>query len=213
MSTSTITLDGSTVTLVSLPTSPAPRMVEPWISDSVAIITSVFTGQTQSQGATGADLGGMMVTYPPLTGPNAAPILAWLMQMRGMARAVQLTPPEFTGNAGTPHGTPVTLGAQVAAATTLSTSGWTANTSNLLLPYDLIQIGYRLYRVLDTVNSDSSGDASFEIFPSLRNDLNAGTPIVTANPRGLYRLASNKRNWSADYTKLVHVSFPLVEYR
>jgi hypothetical protein len=188
-------------------------MVEPWVSDSVAVITSVFTGQTQAQGSTGADLGGMLVTYPPLTASQAAPILAWLMQMRGMSRAVQLTPPEFTGNAGIPHGSPVTLGAQAAAATTLMTSGWTASTNNLLLPYDLIQIGYRLYRVLDTVNSDSFGHASFEIFPSLREDLTSGTAIVTSNPKGLYRLAANKRNWSADYTKLTNVSFPLVEYR
>ena len=213
MSTSSISLDGSTITLVSLPTSPAPRMVEPWVSDSVAVITSVFTGQTQAQGSTGADLGGMMVTYPPLTATQAAPIQAFLMQMRGMARAVQFTPPEITGNAGTPHGTPVVNGAQVAASTTLATTGWTPSTNKLLLPYDLIQIGYRLYRVLDVVNSDSSGHATFEIFPSLREDVTNAEAIITINPKGLYRLAANKRNWMTDYTKLTHISFPLVEYR
>jgi hypothetical protein len=213
MPTSTITLDGNPVTLVPLPTGTAPRMVEPWVSDSVAVITFPFTGQTQAQGATGADLWGMMVTYAPLPLPQAAPLLAWLLQMRGMARAVQLAPPEYQGPQGSPAGVPVISTAAVAAATTLVTSGWKPNTYGLMLPFDCIQIGYRLHRILEPVNSDSGGHATFEIWPSLREDVAVDTPIITANPVGLFRLAQNKRNWSADYTKLTHLSFPLVEYR
>lgn len=214
MPTSTITLDGNPVTLVPLPSSPAPKMVEPWAQDSVAVITSVFTGQTQAQGSTGADLWGMMVTYAPLnTATEAPPFLAWLLQMRGMSRAVQMAPPEYQGPNGSPSGTPLVNGAQVAAATTLVTNGWTPNTFGLLLPYDCIQIGFRLHRVLDTVNSDAEGNASFEIWPSLREDVATAAPVIIDNPLGLFRLAQNKRNWSTDQTKFTHLSFGLTEYR
>jgi hypothetical protein len=381
MSTSIITLDGTTITLVPLPTWPAPRMVEPWVNDSVASITFPFSGQTQSQGSTGADLWGMNVTYPPLVEAQAAPFRAWLKQMRGISRAFQWTPADYAGPAGSPSGIPVagnadantvpdsnvadgfaywsipgsawslvaaspspspgcmafqvssaatgsfqyassgsfqliagqtyTLSAfidashvtagnpvwvlydpaitvtycsvsqspgvasrisatftfspsgvtagtaasvvllfdlasctipsgstlagfapmiqlgtvattyvasisnitQSAASTTLYTSGWTPNIFGLLLPDDLIQIGYRLHSVLDIVSSDSNGQASFEIWPSLREDVAATTPIITGNPQGLFRLANNKRNWSKDYTQLTHLSFPISEYR
>jgi hypothetical protein len=214
---STITLDGNTVTLVALPSCPAPKMVEPWINDSVAMITSPFTGKTQRQGSTGADLGGMMVTYPPMYEATAAPILAWMAQMRGMARAVQMTPPEYTVCAGSPAGTPVVDSSvvtnNVAASTTLVTRGWKASTRGLLLPWDLIQVGYGLYRVLDMVNSDADGKASFEIFPSLRWLTADATPIIIANPKGLYGLGQNKRNYSVGLRRIVSLSFPLVEYR
>jgi hypothetical protein len=214
MPTSTITLDGNPVTLVPLPSFPAPKMVEPWAQDSVAVITSVFTGQTQAQGSTGADLWGMMVTYAPLnSATDAPPFLAWLLQMRGISRAVQMAPPEYNGPYGSPSGAPVANGAQVAAATTLVTNGWTPSTFGLLLPYDCIQIGYRLHRVLDIVSSDAEGNASFEIWPSLREDVASGESIITGNVMGLFRLAQNKRNWSADQNRLTHLSFPLVEYR
>jgi len=217
MPTSTITLDGQSVTLVPWVCKPAPKMVEPWISDSVAVVTSVFTRQTQAQGSTGADLSGMMVTYAPLTPLQAGPLLAWLAQMRGMAAAVQLTPPEYTVCLGNPSGTPVVdssvTGNNVAASTTLVTRGWTANKYGLLLPWDLIQVGYRLHRVLDIVTSDVDGNASFKIFPSLRSDTADATAIVCANPKGLYRLAQNKRNYSVDVARMTALSFPLVEYR
>jgi hypothetical protein len=209
----TITLpDGTVVTCVRLPANPAPASADFWASDSVALITFPFTGQTQAQGSTGADLWGMTLTYNPLKIGDAAPLRNWLKQMRGMSRAVQLAPPDYFGPQGSPSGSPVTVGAQVAGATTLNTTGWPASATNLLQPDDCIQIGYRLYFACATVGSDPSGNASFEIWPSLRDDVTAETPVVYTNPVGLFRLAQNKRNWSAE-PKLTHLSFPLVEYR
>ncbi|HEY5056739.1 MAG TPA: hypothetical protein VII58_11305 [Acidobacteriaceae bacterium] len=213
MPTSTITVNGNPVTLVPLPATPAPRMVEPWAQDSVAVVTFPFTGQTQAQSSSGADLWGMMVTYAPLTAAESPALLAWLLGMRGMFNAVQMAPPEYQGPQGSPAGVPVLSGAHVAAATSLVTSGWAPNVYGQLLPWDCIQLGYRLHRVLDPVNSDAAGHATFRVWPSVREDQASGAPVVIANPLGLFRLASNKRSWSADYTRLAHLSFPLVEYR
>ncbi len=372
MSTSTITLStGAEVTLVPLPTSPAPRMVEPWVADTVASITFPFTGQTQTQGSSGADLWGMNVTYPPLTASEAAPILAWLRQLRGISRGFQWTPAGYTGPQGSCSGTPsagvaganlapdssllndwadwtfpgngwsivtgptagggtnaiemlsgsyaasvsnaipvvpgqeytfscyvsgpaytaaasgpvaieiqysggyvyvnppaaggaeklsqtftvpagitsvqfwvspqgstwssgtflvssfqlcvgsstpaysvsATSTTQSAASTTLLSCGWTPSANGVLMPGDYIQIGHRLYTVCDTVDADASGNASFEIWPSLREPVITGQQIITTNPQGLFRLAQNKRKWSLDYTHMTALSFPIVEYR
>ncbi|QMV19698.1 hypothetical protein GOB94_14100 [Granulicella sp. 5B5] len=218
MPITTITLDGNAVTLVPLPSSPAPKSVSPWMSDSVALITSPFTGQTQAQGSTGADLTGLMVTYPPLNPKQAAPLLAWLAEMRGMANAVQMTPPEYKGPQGAPSGTPTVnstaSGTNQAGSYTLVTRGWRASAANLLLPWDAIQFGYRLHRIgITSVSSDASGNATFNIYPSLREDVADGTPIITANPMGLYRLAQNKRDWVITPDFYTALSFPLVEYR
>jgi hypothetical protein len=213
----TIVLDGQTVTIFPLPSVPAPRTVEPWANNAVAVETSSFTGQTETQDNPGADATGMMVTYPPLRTAAAAPVLAWLLGMRGQLRATFFAPPEYAGPQGSCLGTPVvdstTVTNNVAGSYTVVTRGWDASTNGLLQPYDLINIGYRLYRVLEVVDSGSSGEAAFEVFPSLRETIADGTAIVTTNPVGLYRLAQNKRGWSASYDGTTHISFPLLEYR
>ena len=51
-------------------------------------------------------------------------------------------------------GSPVVSGANQTGYS-LVTRGWLPSTRSLLLPGDHIQIGYRLYKVLDQVISDS----------------------------------------------------------
>jgi hypothetical protein len=88
-----------------------------------------------------------------------------------------------------------------------------ASKVGLLLPGDYLQVGYRLHRVLDIVNSDSSGNAVISVWPSLREVPAASAPIILNNPMGLFRLATNKRTWSTDATRLTRLSIPLMEYR
>lgn len=218
MSVSTITVGGSNVTLVAMPSSPGARSVEFTVKDSVAIVDSPFTGQAQVQQWPGADMLMGTFTLPALTRYEASAWIAFLMQLRGMSFAFQLGDPLNTASLGTPSGTPVvnnTLAANgnAAMSQTLTTSGWTVSTSGLLLPGDYIQIGYRAYRVLDNVTSDSSGNSTFNIWPSLREIPSNGTAVLTENTQGLFRLSSNNRKFSFDVTKLTHLSFQFQEYR
>jgi hypothetical protein len=79
-----------------------------------------------------------------------------------------------------------------------------------LLPGDYVQIGYRLYMILE---QQDSGTASVGIWPSLREALAGGETVITQNTVGLFRLASNKRGWSVDVTRLSQMSFKIQEYR
>jgi hypothetical protein len=210
-----ITLGGNTVSVVSLPASPGLRTVEWNFTDAVAVVSSPFTGQTQAQQWLGADMWSGTLTLPPLTQGQADAWISALMEMRGMANAFQIGDPMKRVPSGSVSGVPVVDGSITVAAggQTLYTKGWTASKFRLLLPGDYLQVGYRLHRVLDGVNSDSSGKAPINIWPSLREVPSDGESIVLSNPQGLFRLATNKRTWSSDYKRLTHLSFPIVEYR
>ena len=96
---------------------------------------------------------------------------------------------------------------------TLQTTGWTASTSRLLLRGDYLQLGYRLHRVCDTVNSDAGGNATIRIWPSLREQPADGTALTLAGPVGLFRLADNRRQSQASPQRLTTVSLQFIEVK
>ena len=189
--------------------------VEFSFTDAVAIVSSPFTGQTQAQAWIGADMWSGTVTLPPLSQQQADVWISALMQCRGMLNAVQVGDPMKAAPRGNPLGTPKCPASPVDTfgQPTLTTIGWTPGKVGLLLPGDYLQVGFRLHRVLNIVNSDSSGNATINVWPSLREVPAASAPIILANPMGLFRLATNKRTWSSDSTRLSRLSFQLLEYR
>jgi hypothetical protein len=214
----TITLNGSSVSVVAMPfDSSALKSIEFTMSDAVAIVSSPYTGQTQAQQWPGADMWMGTATLPPLTQCQADEWISFLMECRGMANAFQLGDPMKTKPRGLAKGEPVvdmsTAGTNFAGAQVLYTRGWAANTFGQLLPGDYLQVGYRLHRVLDRVNSDANGKAQISVWPSLREVPTDGEQVVLNKPVGLFRLAKNQRTWSSDETLLTALSFPIQEYR
>lgn len=203
MSISVITVGGQSVNLVAIPLYPGMREVEFTASDAVATYVSSFTGQVQTQQWQGADMWTGTMTLPVLQQPDADAWLSFLLQLRGMANAFQIGDPLKTMPAGIGGAGTVTAAA-AAGSQTIQVSYGVGG----LLPGDYIQIGYRLHRVLDATGSGPIG-----IWPSIREPLAGGETIITNNPLGLFRLATNKRTWSADVVRLTHLSFQIQEYR
>jgi hypothetical protein len=213
---SLISLDGNTVSVVTLPAGSGKFESIDWnFTTAVSTVTSVFTGQVQTQQWPGADMWSGTATLPPLTQTEADAWISALMQMQGMSNAFQLGDPLKTSPKGSALGTPVVDGsfAMVAGGKTLYTKGWTASQLGLLLPGDYLQVGYRLHRVLDSVISDSSGKAVINIWPSLREPPIDSEPLILDSPLGLFRLANNKGTWSSGVDSLTHLSFVFQEYR
>lgn len=217
---STITLNGNTVNVVALPAYPGFAHYSLDMTDSVAIQRSPFTGQTQAQQWPGADMWTGTAELPALVSQaDAQNWRAFLAQLRGMANAFQLAPPDYLGPQGDPlpgaSSVPSIPGTvtDIAGAQILHTVGWQLSAFGLLQPGDWIQVGYRLHMVMNPVNSDSSGHAAIEVFPSLREAPTANAPLILDNPQGLFRLATNKRTWSTDYARVTSLSFQLMEYR
>jgi hypothetical protein len=215
MSTTTISLNGNNVTLVATPPVSGAASVEFSATDAVAIVSSPYTAQTQAQAWIGADMWSGTVTLPPLSQHQADVWVSALMQCRGMLNAIQVGDPMKSTPRGNPLGAPTCPATAVDTfgQSTLTTTGWTPSKVGLLLPGDYLQVGYRLHRVLDIVNSDSSGNAVISVWPSLREVPAASAPIILNSPMGLFRLATNKRTWSSDATRLTRLSLPLMEYR
>lgn len=210
----TITVGGQSVNVVSLPDTPGFRSYELYMSDAVAVQRSPFSKATQRQQWMGADLWTGVMTPPGMDCNDAPAWKAFLGQMRGMANAVLLGDPLYNGPRGNPLGMPKIPGTvtDIAGGQTLSTVGWTPGKRGLLLAGDYLQVGYRLHMALDDINADSSGNAEIPIFPSLREVPTANAAIILANPKGLFGLSQNKRGWAADYTRISHLSIPIMEY-
>lgn len=217
MSLSTITVGGNAVTLVSFPTSPGLRSFDIEADDSASTIISPYTGQTQTMAWPGGDMLSGTCTLAPLEQDYADDWEAFLLQLRGMVNAFQMGNPLKATPRGTPLGTPLVdnsqTGANAAMSQTLGTKGWQPSTNGLLLRGDYLQIGFRLHRVLDDVNSDASGNAAIAIWPSLREQPIDSSAVTTSNTKGLWRLATNKRKWSFDITRTTQLSFQFQEYR
>jgi hypothetical protein len=204
-----------TFNLATMPTSPAPRTVMFTHHDAVASTRSAFTNLTQTQIWPGADWWEVDITLPPMNRTEAAPWIAFLGQLQGQANVFQIGDPGAISPLGTPLGAPLVNGTSdtynTPGTTTLYTRGWQASAFRLLLPGSYLQIGYRLYMCLDVVDSDSNGDASFTIWPSIREQPADGTAITLHSTTGLFRLQANSRKWSNDVMQLYAISFKATE--
>ena len=214
----TINIGSNSYSLCTIPTSPGASEIEIGMNDAVAVFTSPFTGSQQTQQFPGGDNWDATITLPPMYYSQAAPWEGFLAELRGKLNVFQLGDTRTKTLLGVGTGTPVvnTSGSNnLAMTTSLFTSGWTHSTTGLLLPNDKFQIGYRLYKVAGSspVNSDSSGNATIQVWPSLRETPANGTPIILNSPVGIFRLASNRRaiHWSP--TRLTTVSLACVEAR
>lgn len=219
MSVSVITIGGQSVNLVAMPSFPGMRTVEFEMNDAVGIVMSTFTGQLQAQQWPGADMLRGTMTLPVLQQADADNWISFLMQLRGMANAFRIGDPLKSaprGSGSVVDGAPFvdnTVSGNLAMSQSIDTKGWTDSADGVLLAGDYMQVGYRLYRVLDTVDADDAGNATIPIWPSLREVPEDSSVIVLNNTVGLFRLATNKRTWSADVTRLSQISFQIQEYR
>jgi hypothetical protein len=215
----TITINGASYSLVTMPASPGPADIEIGWNDLVALQMSPYTLQQQTQQWPGGDWWDAKVTLPSMATATAAPWEAFLAELRGPLNVFQLSDPRHQkpmGNTGasTPK---IDSGTYATTTSTLGTVGWQPDQARVLLRGDRFQLGYRLHMVVDSdVSSNSSGAATISIWPSLREPPTAGEPLVLKCPKGLFRLApaGSRRMLSASPRQLTRIgSFPCLEVR
>jgi hypothetical protein len=211
----TITLpNGNQFNLIQLPTSPGLSQFSMTMIDSVAVVPSPYVpGQNQTQVWPGADAWAFNFTLPKMNRITAAPWRGFMAELRGMQNVFQIGDPAGANPLGVALGEPVTSGTNLTSATSLVTTGWTPSITGQLLAGDYLQTGFHLHQVCEQVNSDSSGNATIQIWPSLRDSPANLSAIVLFNCVGLFRLKANTRAWHSDFTQLVSLSFDAVEVR
>lgn len=102
-----------------------------------------------------------------------------------------------------------------AGSKTVKLSGMAPSVTNALAQGDYFHFGSgsttRLHKILNNASTNSNGEATIDIFPTLRRDIVFGEVVEFDNVYGLFRLASNVTEFSSDYNNLFSLSFSAVE--
>lgn len=201
---------------LSFPTQTGVARVEITATDVVSINQSPFTLSQQVVRHAGARWSAM-IAIPPVKREDSEYWNAFLLRLRGQFGTFLLGDPNAAtprGSAASAAGTPVVNGASQ-TGNNLNIDGLPASATGYLKAGDYIQLGSatsaRLYKVLEDVNSNASGEATLNLWPDLRSSPADGATVVVSNAKGLFRLESNDATWSINNAGFYSISFSAVE--
>lgn len=199
---------------LSHPTSPGIKRCTFTMRNIVGVSASPFTGQQQTYRYTGA-WWQAEVELPPMKRASAEEWIGFLASLKGMYGTFLLGDPDGKIPRGIASGTVIVSGTHSAGAETLVTGGWTVSQTGILKRGDYLQIGTgtaaRLHKVLTDANSGTSGLATFDIWPPLREALGSGASVSKGTCRGVFRLAENNSSWDANEMSVYGISFRAIE--
>lgn len=151
-----------------------------------------------------------ILTYNKLTPANARIMKSFIASLRGQAGRFYLTPPEYF-RAGSGLGTPLIKGANQTGSA-ITTDGWSANQTGVLLAGDYVQIGAELKMVTADVNTDSGGNATINIVPPIRVSPADNSSVITDNPTCIMQLKDpNQARWQVQPTPIYAMSIAVQE--
>lgn len=194
---------------LALPTHTGIKGVSLRANDIVGMNMSPFSGAQQVYRYTGqfweAD-----ITLPTMKREDAEYWVTFLMKLNGAYGTFLLGDPNASTARGVATGTPVVNGASQ-TGNELITDGWTTSTTGILKAGDYIQLGTgsdsRLYKVLDDVDSDASGNATLTVWPNLRSSPSDNQTIVVSGCKGVFRLTDNTMQVNINEASLYGVTF------
>lgn len=194
---------------LSLPTTAGIMRVRLVANDVVGVSQSPFTAVQQVYRYTGqfweAD-----ITLPPMKRADAEYWISFLLKLNGPFGTFLMGDPNGATARGAATGTPLVNGAGQ-TGNELVTDGWTTSTTGILKAGDYIQLGTgatsRLYKVLDDVNSDGSGNATLTLWPDLRSAPADNAAITVSNTKTTFRLNSAQTSWDINEATIYGLTF------
>ena len=179
---------------------------------TVAVSSSPFTGQDQVVQHEG-EFWTTQIKFPPMLKVNAAPIIAFLLQLRGRRGTFALGDQDRKTIQGVATGTIRVNGASQ-TGNQIALDGFANSTNNVFKAGDYIQIGSYLYMVTEDVNSNGSGEANVKIEPALRSGIetiNNDDAVIYSSTTTLMRLDNNEFQWDTDQVSNYGISFACSE--
>lgn len=194
---------------LSLPTTAGIMRVRLVANDVVGVSQSPFTAVQQVYRYSGqfweAD-----ITLPPMKRADAEYWISFLLKLNGPFGTFLMGDPNGATARGAATGTPLVNGAGQ-TGNELVTDGWTTSTTGILKAGDYIQLGTgatsRLYKVLDDVNSDGSGNATLTLWPDLRSAPADNAAITVSNTKTTFRLNSAQTSWDINEATIYGLTF------
>lgn len=201
---------------LSLPTVTRVRSIDLRAINAVAYSQSPFTFSGQTHRYQG-QMWQADVTLPPMRRTEAEQWVSWLISLEGQYGTFLLGDPL----GGTPQG----LASSFAGLPKVNGSGQTGQTLTIdgastsktgwLKAGDYIQLGSlssaTLHKVLRDVNTDSSGNATLELWPRIRTAPADDAAVTVSGAKGLFRLSSNEQNWSISEASIYGITFGAME--
>lgn len=177
--------------------------------DVVGVVQSPFTASQQVYRYQGqyweAD-----ITLRPMDREEAEYWISFLLKLNGQYGTFLLGDPNGATPRGVATGTPLVKGAGQ-TGNELLTDGWTSGITGIMKAGDYIQLGTgsnaRLYKVLDDVNSDGSGNATLTLYPDLRSAPSDNSAIIVNNAKGNFRLNSSQTAWDITEAQIYGITF------
>lgn len=201
---------------LNLPTVSGIQSIQIIARNTIAVTTSPYTYKQQILKHSGARWEAD-ITLAPMQRADADEWNAFLTSLNGQYGTFLLGDPLAAtprGSAGVTPGTPLVNGA-AQTGNILAIDGCPNSVTGYLKAGDYIQLGSasstRLYRVLADVNTNSSGEASIDIWPDLRESPSDNAAVTVTNTKGLFRLSSNESAFTINNSSIYGISFGAVE--
>lgn len=198
---------------LALPTVTGLAKIRISANNVVGVSMSPFTAKQQVYKYTG-QFWEAEISLPPMKRADAEYWISFLLKLNGSYGTFLLGDPNGATARGVATGTPLVKGASQ-TGNELVTDGWTTSTTGILKAGDYIQLGTgssaKLHKVLDDVNSDSSGNATITIWPDLRSAPSDNAAITVSGAKGVFRLSTNQSDWDVNEASIYGMTFPARE--
>lgn len=157
------------------------------------------------------------ITLPAMNRAEAEEFNAFRLRLRGSFGTFLFGDPAAAtprGSAGITPGTPVVNGASQ-TGDSLVIDGCDPNATGYLKAGDYIQLGSgassQLYKVLEDVDTNASGEATLNIYPALRSSPSDDATVIVSNAKGVFRLASNEMSWDVNEALIYGITLAATE--
>ncbi|HVY12231.1 MAG TPA: hypothetical protein VHB73_01545 [Alphaproteobacteria bacterium] len=188
---------------LAMPSSPAPTDIQFMPEVAAGESESEFSFEDQQ-----ADWGGrrwrLNLTYPSMLRPQAEEWMAFFLMCEGPLGTFFWGPPNAYAARGN-WGTPLVDGASQ-TGNALNIKGLSNSDASAVKIGDWCQIGVnsnaRLFKNVANAASDGSGKAALSLWPAIVSAPADSAAIVTANPKGVFKLAGSNQGFKVN--KLLH---------
>jgi len=157
------------------------------------------------------------ITLPPMKRADAEVWISFFMKLYGSYGTFLLGDPNGAtarGTASSAAGTPVINGASQ-TGNQLAIDGLPTSETGYLKAGDYIQLGTgstsQLYKVLDDIDTNGSGEATLTIWPDLRSSPADEATVVVANAKSIFRLSTNTTDWQINSAGYYAMTFGATE--
>lgn len=194
---------------LTFPTTRSPASVMFRAISTTSIAESTFSG-AQVAHSYNRQLWAIDVVLPPMNRSDAEVWIAFLLSLSGRYGTFTYGPTGKTGQllGNAAYGGLINGASQTGQ--TVTTDGWASNTADLLKAGDYIEFSSRLYKVLSNVDSDASGNASIDVWPSIR-EVSDNEDIIISSPSTTFRLTSDQIEYSIDLAMKYGIKFSATE--